>query len=137
MQLFAPSLAFVDLETTGTRAAADRITEVGIVRVDADAHGGPPRVHEWSSLVDPEVPIPAVIQALTGITDEDVKGQTLMLQIAYKSMLMDVKAGRRLVDECVHETQALAKKAAEGQPSQGLMSSEPAAAGAVAAPVPR
>mgnify|MGYP001110648431 FL=1 len=39
MQLFAPSLAFVDLETTGTRAAADRITEVGIVRVDADAAG--------------------------------------------------------------------------------------------------
>ena len=37
MQLFAPSLAFVDLETTGMRAADDRITEVGIVRVDADA----------------------------------------------------------------------------------------------------
>ena len=69
MQLFAPSLAFVDLETTGTRAAHDRITEVGIVRVDADAAGGAPRVSEWSSLVDPEMPIPPVIQALTGITD--------------------------------------------------------------------
>ena len=72
MHLFAPSLAFVDLETTGTRAAADRITEIGIVRVDADANGGPPRVHEWSTLVDPEVPIPAAIQALTGITDRMV-----------------------------------------------------------------
>ena len=69
MELFAPSLAFVDLETTGTRAAHDRITEVGIVRVDADAAGGTPRVSEWSSLVDPEMPIPPVIQALTGITD--------------------------------------------------------------------
>ena len=29
MRLFAPSLAFVDLETTGTLAAADAITEVG------------------------------------------------------------------------------------------------------------
>ena len=69
MQLFAPSLAFVDLETTGTRAGYDRITEVGIVRVDADAAGGAPRVCEWTSLVDPEVPIPPAIQALTGITD--------------------------------------------------------------------
>ncbi len=73
MQLFAPSLAFVDLETTGMRAAVDRITEVGIVRVDADPDGGPPRVSEWSSLVDPGEPIPAVIQALTGITDAMVR----------------------------------------------------------------
>lgn len=74
MDLFAPSLAFVDLETTGTRAGRDRITEIGIVRVDADAAGGPPRVHEWSSLVDPGCPIPPVIQALTGITDAMVAG---------------------------------------------------------------
>jgi DNA polymerase-3 subunit epsilon len=74
MRLFAPSLAFVDLETTGTRASADRITEVGIVRVDADAAGGMPRVQEWSTLVDPEVPIPPAIQALTGITDALVAG---------------------------------------------------------------
>lgn len=82
MQLFAPSLAFVDLETTGTRPAADRITEVGIVRVDADARGGPARVHEWSSLVDPGVPIPAVIQALTGITDAMVAGAPTFSAIA-------------------------------------------------------
>ena len=74
MDLFAPSLAFVDIETTGTRATQDRITEVGVVRVDADAAGGQPRVDEWSSLVDPEVPIPPVIQALTGITDAMVRG---------------------------------------------------------------
>jgi hypothetical protein len=36
---------------------------------------------------------------------EDVRGQTLMLQIANKSMLMDVKAGKRLVDACVHAKQ--------------------------------
>ncbi|MCE7877558.1 MAG: 3'-5' exonuclease, partial [Betaproteobacteria bacterium PRO3] len=74
MRLFAPALAFVDLETTGTRAAADRVTEVGIVRVEADPAGGPPSVDEWSSLVDPGVPIPSAIQAMTGITDAMVRG---------------------------------------------------------------
>jgi DNA polymerase-3 subunit epsilon len=69
MHLFAPSLAIVDLETTGTHAGRDRITEIGVVRVDADAAGGEPRVQEWSTLVDPEMPIPPAIQALTGITD--------------------------------------------------------------------
>jgi len=62
-----------------------------------------------------------VLSSTGALRLEDVKGQTLMIQIAYKSMLMDVKAGRRLVDECVHEKQAAAKKAAEGQSSQGLM----------------
>lgn len=36
---------------------------------------------------------------------EDVRGHMLMLQIADKSMLMDVKVGRRVVDSCVHEKQ--------------------------------
>ncbi|HSC97333.1 MAG TPA: exonuclease domain-containing protein [Casimicrobiaceae bacterium] len=67
----APAFAFIDLETTGTSAQRDRITEIGIVRVDEDGTAGP-RVTEWSSLVDPEVPIPAAIQALTGITNSMV-----------------------------------------------------------------
>src|SRR4051794_16532364 len=83
MQLFAPSLAFVDLETTGTVAAQDRITEVGIVRIDADpAHSGPPRVTEWSTLVNPGVPIPAEIQALTGITNAMVRNAPAFSAIA-------------------------------------------------------
>ncbi len=82
MSLFAPSIAFVDLETTGTRAAVDGITEIGIVRVDADPAGGPPRVEEWSTLVDPGAPIPAAIQALTGITDAMVSGAPTFSAIA-------------------------------------------------------
>jgi DNA polymerase III subunit epsilon len=61
--------AFVDLETTGVSPADDRITEVGIVRVDGDTV-----VDEWSSLLDPGVPIPPEIQALTGITSAMVRG---------------------------------------------------------------
>jgi DNA polymerase III epsilon subunit family exonuclease len=74
MRLFAPVLAFVDLETTGTAAATDAITEIGIVRVEADPEGAaPPRVTVWSTLVNPGMPIPPEIQALTGITNAMVR----------------------------------------------------------------
>ena len=82
MHLFAPSIAIVDLETTGMHAGRDRITEVGVVRIDADAAGGAPRVQEWSTLVDPEVPIPPAIQALTGITDAMVRGAPTFSRVA-------------------------------------------------------
>jgi len=61
-------LVFLDLETTGATANHDRITEVGLVAVDA---GRP--VGEWSTLVNPGVSIPPMIQALTGITNEMVE----------------------------------------------------------------
>jgi hypothetical protein len=76
-----------------------------------------------------------VLSSTGALRLEDVKGQTLMLQIAYKSMLMDVKAGRRLVDECVSEKQRMAKQAAAGQPSVGLM--DGGAGAATAAPTSR
>ena len=41
---------------------------------------------------------------------EDVDGAMLVVQIAYKSMLMDVKAGRRVADECVHAEQLAARQ---------------------------
>ena len=75
-----PAFAFVDLETTGTRAGTDRITEIGIVRVDDVA--GEARVREWQCLVDPGVPIPPAIQVLTGITDAMVAGAPSFAAIA-------------------------------------------------------
>lgn len=75
--MFAPSVAFVDLETTGTSAVADRVTEVGIVRVDDGA-----RVREWSTLVDPECSIPPGVQALTGITNAMVASAPTFGEIA-------------------------------------------------------
>jgi DNA polymerase III subunit epsilon len=93
MRLFAPSVAFIDLETTGTRAAADRITEIGIVRVDADADGNAPRVTEWQSLVDPGVPIPPAIVALTGISDAMVAEAP-----SFSTVARDVVG---LLDDCV------------------------------------
>lgn len=46
-----------------------------------------------------------VLSSTGAVRLEDVKGQTLVVQIANKSMLMDVKAGRRLVDECISARQ--------------------------------
>ena len=57
-----PIYAFVDIETTGSRANLDRITEVGIVTLENQD------VSEWSQLINPEVSIPNNIQQLTGIT---------------------------------------------------------------------
>jgi DNA polymerase III subunit epsilon len=75
-----PAFAFIDLETTGTRAQADRITEIGIVRVN-DV-GGEVHIDEWQSLVDPGVPIPPAIQVLTGITDAMVAGAPSFASLA-------------------------------------------------------
>jgi DNA polymerase-3 subunit epsilon len=69
LNLLGPAVAFVDLETTGTSATGDRVTEVAIVRVVEGE-----LVEEWSTLVDPERSIPPDIQVLTGITNEMVKG---------------------------------------------------------------
>ncbi len=60
-------VVFVDLETTGATATHDRITEVGVIEVN---HGR--LVSEWSTLVNPGMSIPPMIQALTGITNKMV-----------------------------------------------------------------
>jgi DNA polymerase-3 subunit epsilon len=61
-------IVFVDLETTGGSTSEHRITEIGVVEV------GPAGVTRWSSLVDPQQPIPSFIQQLTGITNAMVRG---------------------------------------------------------------
>src|SRR5271165_97945 len=75
--MFAPAVAFVDLETTGTAAGADRVTEVAIVRID-DGAG----VEEWSTLINPECSIPPAIQALTGISNAMVSDAPTFARIA-------------------------------------------------------
>ncbi len=80
MPLFAPRVCFVDVETTGSSPARNRVTEVGVVTVDAD--GGHVRVQEWSTLVNPGVPIPSEIQWLTGITNEMVRDAPSFAQVA-------------------------------------------------------
>ena len=70
-------IAVIDLETTGTAATSDAITEIGIVRIE-----GYQVVEEWSSLVNPLRSIPAEIQALTGITDAMVRDAPTFAELA-------------------------------------------------------
>lgn len=71
---------FVDVETTGASPARERVTEVGIVTVETD--GDAQRVGEWSSLVNPGVPIPPEIQWLTGISNEMVRAAPRFAELA-------------------------------------------------------
>ena len=74
--MFPDPAAYVDLETTGMTAGGDRVTEVGIVRIDGGS------ASEWSSLVNPECSIPPAIQALTGITNAMVANAPTFAAIA-------------------------------------------------------
>jgi DNA polymerase-3 subunit epsilon len=70
-------LAFVDIETTGSRATRDRITEIAIkVWEEGEV------IESWQSLLDPEVSIPPFIQSLTGITNELVKAGPVFRELA-------------------------------------------------------
>ena len=62
-----PDFVAIDVETTGLDFSSDRVTEIGAVKFTGGKHAG-----EFSSLVNPGVPIPPVITELTGITDADV-----------------------------------------------------------------
>lgn len=62
-----PRLAIVDLETTGADPTRDRITEIAILITEGDT-----LIEQWSTLVNPCMPIPWRIQELIGINDEMV-----------------------------------------------------------------
>ena len=57
----------VDLETTGATPGFAKITEIGAVRIEGGREAA-----TFSALVNPGVPIPAMITGITGIHDADV-----------------------------------------------------------------
>jgi len=69
----------LDTETTGLDALRDRIMELALLSVDVETATGLPtgRVEVYDGLEDPGMPIPAEIQALTGINNDMVRGQRL------------------------------------------------------------
>ena len=69
--------AIVDIETTGTYAAANSITEISIQVFDGNRV-----VEKFETLVNPKQPIPRYIQAFTGITNEMVQSAPPFAEVA-------------------------------------------------------
>lgn len=76
LQLKRP-VAFIDLETTGTNLATDRIVEIAIVKVALDGSRLTKR-----KLINPLIPIPEATSAIHGITNEMVKDAPTFKQAA-------------------------------------------------------
>lgn len=63
-----PSMVAIDIETTGLDSQADAIIEIGAVKFNGH------RIEdEWSTLINPNRPIPPMITSLTGISNEMVR----------------------------------------------------------------
>ena len=76
LQLTRP-VAFIDLETTGTNLATDRIVEIAIVKVNID---GTKQVKR--KLINPGMLIPTGASDVHGISDEMVKDAPSFKQVA-------------------------------------------------------
>ena len=70
-------ICFFDLETTGVNITKDRIVEISILKVNPD---GSEEKKTW--LVNPEMPIPEVVIAVHGITNEKVANEPSFKQLA-------------------------------------------------------
>jgi DNA polymerase III subunit epsilon len=88
--MFAPRIAFLDLETTGMSPACERITEVGLVLVDDGVV-----TEEFSQLINPEQPVPPEITYLTSISNEMVRTAPRFAAIA--PLLQEKLQGRLIV----------------------------------------
>ena len=71
--------AIVDIETTGSYASANGITEISI-----HVYDGEKVVETFETLINPQQPIPYFIQAMTGITDSMVSDAPLFEEVAEK-----------------------------------------------------
>lgn len=66
LEFFPQGLIAVDLETTGLSPLVDKIIEIGAYKITADG------VSVYSTLINPDIPIPAHTTAIHNITDEMV-----------------------------------------------------------------
>lgn len=61
-----------------------------------------------------------VVSSTGAVRLEDSKDTVLLIQILTKSMLLNVKTGRRLVDGCVHEVQRAAEEELRKNPPKSV-----------------
>ena len=70
-------ICFFDLETTGINITNDRIVEIAILKIFPD---GKEERKTW--LVNPEMPIPAEVTAIHGISDADIADKPIFKELA-------------------------------------------------------
>ncbi len=70
-------LVIFDLETTGLDLVKDRVIQISYIKVFPDG-----REERGNHLVNPEKPIPSLVEELTGIKNEDVKDKPTFKQMA-------------------------------------------------------
>ncbi len=70
-------LVIFDLETTGLDLVKDRVIQISYIKVYPDG-----REERGNHLINPEKPIPEVVENLTGIKNEDVKDKPTFKQMA-------------------------------------------------------
>lgn len=66
----------LDLETTGFSPVEDKVIEMALVRIRAGKI-----TESYTTLINPQKPIPAAISSITGITDADVLGKPIFEDI--------------------------------------------------------
>ena len=70
-------IVFIDLETTGINVSSDRIVEISALKISPNGK------EQWmTTLVNPEMPIPAKVTAIHGLSDSDVAGAPTFREIA-------------------------------------------------------
>lgn len=70
-------ICFFDLETTGVNITNDRVVEISILKVFPN---GNKESKTW--LINPEMPIPPVVSAIHGITDDKVANEPTFKELA-------------------------------------------------------
>ncbi|HNM27166.1 MAG TPA: 3'-5' exonuclease, partial [Saprospiraceae bacterium] len=73
-------LVFFDVETTGLNVVRDRIVQIALVKLHRD--GSPPA--EFSTLVNPGIPISEEAMAVHGITPKELANKPSFRQLAQK-----------------------------------------------------
>lgn len=82
--------AVIDIETTGGNAIRDRITEIAVI-----LHDGERTERTFSTLINPETPIPLYITDITGITDDMVADAPRFYEVARE--IVELTEGRIFV----------------------------------------
>ena len=73
------SIVFLDLETTGINITSDRIVEISLLKITPEGSE-----QDYSTRVNPEMPIPEKSTEIHGITDKDVEKAPKFREIAKK-----------------------------------------------------